>query len=120
MKPFPIATKRLFRALKRRGIATVHLHWRMRDGMGEVYSIRAFDRAGRRVSVRDPITIALRPTQPQTRYCSLKEALDDCAWTLLEHYHKRSFQNAGGCGTITLDVGARMLVPCSMLTDHRL
>jgi hypothetical protein len=98
------AKRVLLEALAARQIGTVLIEYDGECDSGQIGNIDARDAHDRPVALDAPVTIALREGQEAVTYCTLHEALDDFAWTLLQQYHDGFENDGGGFGTIAIDV----------------
>jgi hypothetical protein len=102
--PFARAKCAVLRALRLRGIAVVEIEYDGEGDDGQIGAISAYDAQDQPVECTKPIRLALRSGAEFVRYASLREALDDFAWTILEHYHGGFQNDGGGFGTFIIDV----------------
>lgn len=102
-KRLPAVKALLCEALKARGITTVSIEYDGEGDSGQVNDIQAFDGKQQPVSLDQPVTLAIHKPEEPTAYATLREALDDFAWTILGIYHDGFWNNDGGFGNIAID-----------------
>jgi hypothetical protein len=91
-------------ALRVRDIATVIIAYDGECDTRRIGHIAAHDAKKQPVGIDDPVQLALYETKSLVTYASLREAIHDFAWLLLEHFHDGFEVGEGGYGRITIRV----------------
>jgi hypothetical protein len=112
-KPFLLAKLQTLTLLAIRGIARVEIEYDGYGDEGQVNNIAAFRPDGSDVKLAGPESIAAPGAQFCGPYNSLQEALDDFAWTIIQHFHEGFHNNDGGHGTFVIDVPG-----CCITLEH--
>jgi hypothetical protein len=107
---FAKAKRAVRRALRARGIALVEIPYDGEGDNGQIGYLCAFSAKDRQVDIDQPVRLALRDGEKPTRYASLRDALEDFAWLVLDHYHGGFENNDGGYGDITICTARRAVV----------
>jgi hypothetical protein len=107
---FAKAKRAVLRALRARGIALVEIAYDGEGDNGQIGHICAFSAKDKKVDIDQPVRLALYDGQKPTRYATLRDALEDFAWIVLDNIHGGFENDDGGYGDITICTARRAVV----------
>jgi hypothetical protein len=102
----------IFAELQRRAVNLVVITYDGQDDGGQIDEI-SYQGAPGGDALEEGITLALWDTDNPRTYDTMREALDDFAWYVLQNHHYGFENNSGGYGELTINVTASF-----MLLDH--
>jgi hypothetical protein len=98
--PFHCERCAMFDLLRTRGIARVEITYNGSCDDGQIENVTAAAQGDIKVSLDTPEQITIG----DDRYDSLRAALEEFAWTIVQHYHEGFHNNDGGYGTFVIQV----------------